>query len=662
MNRPRILAALTALGAVSVLGFASFGGRFAGAPAGASGGDGQEWTGKPDPSVKGRPGEVVVDLFHPDNQPGGDQAPEMPAPRRGGRAVVHLASMPKHLNYMTENSAVSRWIMHVVHDYLVFRDWVTWEETPVLATGWTTEDALVPKGSEGWDRTRLVYGKVTEDGDDYVVEPVSAGNPLKEKRRVPKKEVESVQRSTVVTFQLRDGVKWHDGHPFDSGDVYFSWQCYQNPEVDCEDSRAQLGLIVDAEVLGPRAIRFFYAKQNFLAIENFDSLQILPSHVYNLSDPDNEKYKKGVDPLGAEQGTFVNDNPHNLNWIGLGPYKVTEANDQYIEAQRTDHYFDPAHAGYLDTIRWRHIPNDDAAKQAVLNGELDYFDRLRTEDYFGKFCEEPAFTKSYYKGYFYRPQMQYWAWNTRRPVFKDARVRQALGRAMDWEEYLRTQGHGLGVRITACWPYTSPNYDHTLRPIPYDLEEAGDLLDEAGWYDRDGDGIRDKNGQPLRFEYLMTTGNKASETQALKFKENLEKIGVVMDIATRDWSAFIERCKSKDFDTFGMAWILDPENSPRQLWESYEGEEGKDRTSNYPGLKDPEVDALIDRIETELDRTARTELYHRLQKRLYEQQPYMWSYNVPIKFAMAKRIRNFRQYGLNPGYSLRDWYIVEPGK
>lgn len=617
-------------------------------------------TGEPDPQVKGRPGEVVVDLFHPANQKGdGDTVPPMPEPRRGGRVSVHLASLPKHINYMTETSAVARWIQHEVHAYLVWRNWTTWEAEPQLARTMVVEDTLILKQSSAWSRDNIVFGEVREEGDEYVVTPKSKGNPLTEERRVPKAEVASLEKQTVFTFVLRPGVKWHDGHELDAKDVWFSWRCYFNPTVDCESPRPQITKIVDAEVLDDLSIRFFYAEQYFLALENFDGLTILPAHLYDLRDPANPKHDPTADPMGEPQGTFVNEHPNNNLWVGLGPYRVTAFNDQYVEAERFVDYYDPQDAGYVDTIRWRHIPSDDAAKQALLNGELDYFERLRAEEYFGSFTQGEAFLENYYKGYFYRPQMQYWAWNMRRPPLDERDVRYALGHAMDWDEFLRTQANGLGVRITATWPYLSPNYDHTLEPIPFDLEKAGELLDDAGWYDRDGDGWRDKRGQPLVIEYLMTTGNKASETMALMYQENLKSIGVQLSIATRDWSAFMERCKSKDFDTFGMAWILDPENTPRQLWHSWVGDPDKDRSSNYPGVKDEEIDRLIEEIEREIDRDARAKLCHRLQRRIYELQPYMFSYNTPMKFAMSKRIRNLRQYGLNPGYRIRDWYVVE---
>ncbi len=615
------------------------------------------WSGKPDPQVKGGPGQAEADVFHPMNQPDDDGTrPPMPEPRRGGRVFVHLFGMPRHFNYMTENSAESRWILYEVHEYLVQRNWDTWVHEPRLSTDWVTEDTLILKGGRGDDNANIVYGEVSEDGDAYVVKPLSGDNPLEGEKRVAKSDVESLQKETVFTFNLRDDVKWQDGHPFNAHDVYFAWQCYWNQTVDCEDSRYKIQKIVHADVLDDHRIRFFYGEQYFLALDAFTDLTVLPSHLYNLSDPDNPKHDPASDVLGAAQGEFVNDHENNFKWVGLGPYQVKEVTEQWVIAERFEGYFDPERAGYVDAIHWRHIPSVDAGKQALLNGELDYFARISSDDYFGEYCQQEAFTNTHYKGYTYQPRMQYIAWNTRRPVFKEQAVRTALGHAMDWDEFLSTVGNGLGVRITSTQFYMSPTYDHALEPIAFDLEKAEEILTDAGWYDRDGDGIRDKNGIPLEFEYLMTPGNTASQRIVLKLQENCAKIGIKVNVATRDWAAFIERAKTKDFDAFGMAWVLPVESDPQQLWHS---SEGKSRGSNYPGLDDPEIDRLIEAIQVELDEERRYELFHELQARIYEQQPYMFTYNVPVKFAMNKRIRNFKSYAINPGYSVRDWFIEE---
>jgi ABC-type transport system substrate-binding protein len=247
----------------------------------------------------------------------------------------------------------------------------------------------------------------------------------------------------------------------------------------------------------------------------------------------------------------------------------------------------------------------------------------------------------------------------RRPQFEDRAVRIGLAHAFDWDEYLRTKANGLGVRVTSTWFVRSPTYDHSIAPIPYDLDMAAELFEDAGWYDRDGDDNRDKDGVPFEFTFLTTPGNSMALGIAVKLQENLARVQVRMNIDTRDWATFQEQTRRKDFDTFAKAWVLDVENDPYQLWHSWEGDPAEDRGSNYPGLADERIDELIRAYQLEVDDDARREIGNRLQQRIYELQPYMFAFTVPTKFAVAKRVRNFKSYGLNPGYSVRDWYVVE---
>ncbi len=599
----------------------------------------------PDPMVGGGPGRVVPDEFHP--EAGSGKVPEL---IDGGRVLVHLKSMPRHFNYLTENSSYTRRVSYEIHDYLCLRNWATWEYEGRLASHWDTEDTLALANGES------LYGRVTEDGDAWVVRPISPKNPLTEERRIPKKNVQTVKRGTVYTFHLRKNVKWHDGHPFDANDVYFSWRCYWNPTVDCEAQREQQQQIVDAEVIDDHTIRFFLAEQYSFIMVAFDGFQIVPAHHYDLSDPDNPAYVEGIDTLGEKQGRFVNDHPNNVRWLGLGPYRVTEVNEQYVEAVKFDDYYDQENGGHVDTIRWRHIPDDDAAKTALLNGELDYFDRIRSEDYFGEYCQRPEFKATHYKAHLWLPNMQYVAWNMRKPQFKDKDVRWALAHAYDVDEIIDTVAQGLGVRVTGTPVYLSPFYDHSIEPVKFDLDAARELLDDAGWYDRDGDGIRDKNGIQLRFEYLMTPGNFATKIQSQKMQESFGHIGVKMDIITRDWAALLEKTKDKEFDAVGLAWILDPENDPVQLWHSISAD---GRGSNYPGYVNPKLDDLIGKMQKELDEAKRVKMWHQLQRMIFDDQPYLFTYMVPRKVAVSKRIRNFRAYGIDPGYSIRDWTLTK---
>src|SRR5262249_29882419 len=155
-----------------------------------------------------------------------------------------------------------------------------------------------------------------------------------------------------------------------------------------------------------------------------------------------------ADASPAECAKVINENPHNTQWVGLGPYQLTSYSQQGIEAERFPGFFDPEHAGYADKIVWRCITNDDAAFQALLNGQLDFTQRISSDQYFGEAMAQKTFTDKLYKGYFYLGAFNYVPWNLRRPILSDLRVRKALAQSMDLEKYVQTVAHGLAVLPT----------------------------------------------------------------------------------------------------------------------------------------------------------------------------------------------------------------------
>ncbi|MCP3915927.1 MAG: hypothetical protein GY711_10265 [bacterium] len=602
-------------------------------------------------AVGGGPGKAIPDQFYPGFDPEHDAMPE---PRRGGRVIVHLSTQPKNMNYMIENSAVTRRMLRETHEMLVERDWETWEHEPTLGPQWVEEDTLVLKGGRSEDNSNIVYGKVEEKGDKYVVTPLSKGNPLTAAKDVPKSDVESWQRETVFTFEIFEGVKWHDGHTLDTQDIAFAFDSYKNPAVDCDNVRFQFDKMVARDVIDDRTIRIFFGESYFAAIDTFTNLTILPSHLYNLKDKDNPKFD--ADATDQDQGTFVNEHPNNTLWVGLGPYKVTDWDSQWVDAARFDDYHNQDSAGWVDEIRWRHIPGDDAAKQALINGELDYWERLRSEDYFGQYVKQPEFVENYYKGLAPYTYCGYTTWNMRRPKFSDPSVRRALNMCFDWESYIPSQYMGLASRVTSAVYYFAPFYNRAIKHVPFDIEGAKDLLADAGWKDRDGNGIIDKDGDDFVIEFMMPTGNKSSESFSQKYQENLEKVGIKMNIVTREWATFLERLYERDYDCANLAWVPSLESDPEQLWHS---KWVVGRSSNHCGMDDKIVDDLIAKIQVELDMDQRIALKHQLQARVYDLQPYMFGLNQPKKIVVSKRIRNYKSYANDPGYRIRDWYIVE---
>jgi peptide/nickel transport system substrate-binding protein len=624
------------------------------------------------PAIDGAPivDAPIVDEFHPDRRRRPDGSlPPLPKPAYGGRAILHIESMPKTLCLAIENGAVLRRIAYELNETLLLRNLDTNVLECDLCTSFDVEDTLVTQAGPGEHDKALVFGRIREDGDDWVVTPVSKENPLKSETRVPKAGVLRVDRGTVFTFRLRSDVTWHDGHPFDARDVWFSWSLYTNPTVHCDSKRFQFTKIRDAIVLDAHTIRFDYAVPYFQAPSSLGDLFLLPSHLYDLDDPDNvaadpefHAAKKASDPAwkptAEEKGRYVNENRHNREFVGLGPYRLSSFGTDAIEAVRYDGYFDRARAGYLDTLRWRAIPDLTAAFQALLNGDLDFFDTVTTDDYFSDTANSKTFTERFYKGTHETSIYWYVGWNNLRPQFSDPRVRRAMAMLFDFDEFKNGFYHGLATQITGPFPLGAPAYDRTIAPIAYDPKRAVALLAEAGWYDRDGDGLLDKDGVPFTFELLMQPTNAVGAAFGAKFQENLARVGIRLTPRPLEWNALSKKRETGEFDAVALGWAPPYESDPEQLWHSRWGK-AKDKGSNYIGFQDAVADELIEAGQRELDVDKRSAIWRKLHARLYELQPYLFCFNTPRKFAMSRALRGFQSVAGDPNFVARRWYYPE---
>ena len=640
----------------------------------------------------GAPRTAPVDVFHPD----------VPQPAYGGRVTLHLKDLPTHLNFALVTSTYVHRILYEAHEWLAPYGLESQRPEPVLCRSWDREDMLVlregvlgewqgrstraavrdrSQGSQG-ERAEVdvLFGEVTEIEQYYVLRPLSPENPLGTAALVPKDHVRSVERGTVYTFYLREDVLWHpslifperedlspeklaalEGETLDAWDVHFSWSLYSNPEVDCGVKRFQFEKMPRCEVLDDLTVRVFYEAQYFKAQEAIGStLTVLPRHVYDLSDPENPDYDP--EATATQQARHVNENPHNRLWVGLGPYQIVEYGQQHIEARRFPAYFNPSQAGYVDVIRWRYIPDDGTAFQALLNGEIDFLDRMSGETYLGSSTQQEAFTDHYYKGHYYLGAYLYVCWNLHRPQFADRSVRVAMAHAIDANEFLQGYYKGLGRRVTGPFPKASPAYDASVLPLEYDPERARVMLDESGWYDRDGDGVRERDGVELELEFLVDPGNVGATSVGQVMQEDLAAVGIRLDLVPLEFAVMKQRMQARDFDCLALAWAPPLESDPEQIWHSRWGAPDV-VSSNNSGLQDEQIDQWIDQGQLELDRDDRMSFWRKIHARLYELQPYLWLYNVPTKFALSRRIRGFQSFGSDPGYSIRRWHFTtgEPG-
>ena len=232
----------------------------------------------------------------------------------------------------------------------------------------------------------------------------------------------------------------------------------------------------------------------------------------------------------------------------------------------------------------------------------------------------------------------------RRDLFKERRVRLALTHLVNRERIRDEVYRGLARIQTGNFWIESPYYDHSIKPWPFDIEKAKELLAEAGWKDTDGDGILDKDGKKFEFVFSCITQPPEYLRVAEIMAEDCKKAGIKVTINPYEWSVYLKRIEEKNFDVVSLGWGMSYESDPYQLWHSSHA--NTPRTSNHGGFVNDEADAIIEQGRREIDLDKRIVLYKRFHQIMHEEQPYTFLMAPYTLTAIDRRFRNVEVYPL----------------
>lgn len=441
----------------------------------------------------------------------------------------------------------------------------------------------------------------------------------------------SEDRLTYV-FHLKKNLKWQDGQPFTARDVLFSFERIRDPKVDSAHLRNYYQDIEDLQILDDHTIRYTYRIPYFRALEFCGGIPIVPAHVF------------------SDTSDF-NNHPIGRHPVGNGPYRLLRWDTgREIVLVRNEAYW--GQRPHFDRIVLKLISDPTAALQVLKKGGLDRMS-LRPIQWVRQ-TQGRRFSENYRKLKYYTPSYSYIGWNQRRPIFSDRRTRLAMTLMTDRETILKKILFGLGTVVSGPFYINSPDYNQAIEPYPYDPPKAMDLLRSAGWEDRDGDGILDKEGVPFRFEFLLPSGSRLGEQVATILQENLKQVGIRMEIRKLEWAVFIQRINERNFDACTLGWSLSWESDPFQLWHSSQAARG----SNYVGFQNDEADRIIESARQEFDAEKRRSMYHRFHEILHHEQPYTFLFTREELEAVSSRFRNVNVYpmGLKP----LEWWTPAP--
>ena len=490
------------------------------------------------------------------------------------------------------------------------------------------------------------------------------------------KSIEWPDDRSWVTFTLRDEAKWHDGKKITSDDVVWTFNTLM--EKGHPFYKYYYGDVSEVIKITENKVKFVFATNtNKELVLIVGQLPVLPKHYW-----ENKNF---------EETTL--DVP-----IGSGPYKIKS-----FDAGRSITYeLDMDYWGFennivpikvgkdnMGSIRYDYYKDRGVEREAFKSGEIDFFSENTSKEWATGY-DIDAVTEGLIKKELIpheNPQgMQAFAFNTRKDIFADKRVRKALTFAFDFEwtnknlfygAYKRTDSFfenselaSSGLPSQAELAYLNPYIDQLPKEIfneeysnpktdgsgfiRNELQEATKLLQEAGWKLRDGK-LENSNGEPFEFEILLVS--PAFERIVLPFIDNLEKLGINASLRTIDSSQYQKRIESFDFDmvVFTFSQSLSPGNEQRNFWSS--GAADTNGSRNIIGIKNNVIDLLIENLINAKDREDLITISRALDRVL------LWNYYViPQWHISAYRVLYwdmFDQPKQKPKYSLGfdTWWV-----
>lgn len=450
-----------------------------------------------------------------------------------------------------------------------------------------------------------------------------------------------------LRVRIRPNARFSDGQPVTAEDVRFTFhEIVFNAEIQADRFRSTLEVIDRVEAVSDRVVDFIFKEPMYRNLSAaVADLFILPKHIYSEFTP-----------------TQINESTSLL--VGSGPFKLEKVDvaDQWkpgepIRLVRNEAYWGrkPALSGITFTV----VQDSLARLTAFTNGQGDMM-RATPKQYEAMAADSSFLEK-------YDPQMwfnmrggyAFIAWqcgprNGRLTPFHDKRVRRAMTHLIDRDLLIRDIYKNLARPATSPFSSETPQSDPSIKPWPHSVETARAILAEAGWLDRNGNGVlENEEGNEFRFAITFGQGSEGTLQMVTYVKDQCAKVGIVCDLNPIDWSILSDILDKRDFDAVTFAWSPnDPESDPNQIWHSSQIDGTGD---NFIQWNCPEADRLIDQGRATIDFDKRMKIWHQLHAVFHDEQPYTFMLEMPWLRFLDKRVGNFQKY--RSGFEYQELYI-----
>ena len=490
------------------------------------------------------------------------------------------------------------------------------------------------------------------------------------------KNIEWPDDRSWVAFTIRDEAKWHDGKKITSDDVIWTFNTLMDKGHPFY--KYYYGEVNEVIKLTDNKVKFIFSTNTNKELPLIvGQLPVLPQHYW-----ENKNFTETTLDIPIGSG------PYKIKSFDAGRSITYELNKDYWGFKKN---VVPIKVGKnnFGTIRYDYYKDRGIEREAFKSGEIDFFSENTSKEWATGYeinaVKEGLIKKELISHE--NPQgMQAFAFNTRKKIFKDKRIRKALSYAFDFEWTNKNLFYGAYKRTDSFFENSElsssglPSNEELVYLQPYmdqlpkevfnaeyknpktdgsgflrsELQEATNLIKEAGWKLNDGR-LQNSKGEPFEFEILLVS--PAFERIVLPFIDNLEKLGINASLKTVDSSQYQKRIESFDFDmvVFTFSQSLSPGNEQRNFWSSDAAETNGSR--NIIGIKNNVIDILIEKLINAKDREDLITITKALDRVL------LWNYYViPQWHISAYRVLYwdiFDQPDKKPKYSLGfdTWWI-----
>lgn len=439
---------------------------------------------------------------------------------------------------------------------------------------------------------------------------------------------------TTVMLKVRPNLRWHDGRPVTAEDVVFTIQRQQD-SATASPRQADVAAVTSARAIDPQTVEVKLDRTGPSTLNALLEVIPVPKHLLENVDPAQMRFHQfSQNPVG--NGLF------RFGQWQKGQQITLVANTEAPEGR-------PA----LDRIVIRVVPDATARLTQLMNGEGDAM----------KVAPEQREQLQNARGVVLHTAAQVrpgWiAFNQQKAPVNEHAVRRAFLMAVNRQQIVQAQFGEQGT--PALSPIAPGLREHSadVRPIPYDPNAARQTLEQAGWRDTNGDGVREKNGQPLRIPVEVSSADQMRKDMLIFMQQQLRQVGIDMQVQEMERTSWVERLRNREFTASFWGWGWGPGVMGPNAEMLFHSRSIPPNGPNFAGYSNPRADALIDSILVENDTSRARGMWRQLEQQLIDDAVYAPIFLDPEFYAVHQRFANVKFRGPEWWEDVIYWSVPE---